>query len=270
MRTGIIYKFVFPNEKIYIGQTIQTIEERVRQHKKDSLSKDYKICRAIRKYKDFEVFILHKDIAIDLLNELEIREIANHNSLYNGYNSTLGGFGASGFKHTEVSKKKISKPGYKNPSSRLNKDDVSYIRRMFNINNISIIVLSKKFNVNYSTIYNVVMNKSYYDKLYNPPKTTCKITKDDKNAIVKKYLEKYTQKELAKLYNITVRRVGAILKEYNVDCSDNNITANKITFNIAEKIRYEFISGTKIKHLSVKYKLCVSSIYNILSHRVWK
>lgn len=55
MNTHIIYRLVFPNNKVYIGQTIQEFKDRLNQYKSDSYNKKRKfynslVCKAIRKH----------------------------------------------------------------------------------------------------------------------------------------------------------------------------------------------------------------------------
>lgn len=112
--TGLIYKILFPNGKCYIGQTIQGLEKRIHRHhyeaRNDKLNR--KICNALKKYPKETIhwMILHDNININELNNLEILEINNNNSYLNGYNSTTGGEGIKNF-HPVLSlehKRKIS------------------------------------------------------------------------------------------------------------------------------------------------------------------
>lgn len=81
------------NGKIYIGKTYKTIEQRFKEHFKDS--KRYKnrpLYRAINKYgiESFKIEVIEKT------NTPEEREkywIQHFNSYHNGYNATLGGDG---------------------------------------------------------------------------------------------------------------------------------------------------------------------------------
>lgn len=71
----VIYQLRFPNNKIYIGQTMQLLRERMRQHCRDAVNMN-RGChdvknRAIRKYKEFEVSVLDTCASVD---EMNIRE----------------------------------------------------------------------------------------------------------------------------------------------------------------------------------------------------
>lgn len=95
---GIIYKITFPNNKVYIGQTIQDFIKRKRKHctdsfKKHSPSYDTNVARAIRKHEiqSLKWKILHVNVPWNKLDQLEIDEIKRHGSFTDGYNSTAGG-----------------------------------------------------------------------------------------------------------------------------------------------------------------------------------
>jgi len=94
-----IYKAVSKTTgKVYIGQTTQTLQERINQHNSHAYGHQYNyhFHNAIRKYgsEDFTYEIIEDDIkTIEVLNEREKYWIAYYNSYYDGYNSTLGGEG---------------------------------------------------------------------------------------------------------------------------------------------------------------------------------
>lgn len=102
---GLIYKCICNcNGKVYIGQTIQTFDERKRSHIKEAFNDqcpgyNYHFHRALRKYglDNFTWEIIDtiemknpEDLAI-CLDDLEIKYIKQYNSYHNGYNSTEGG-----------------------------------------------------------------------------------------------------------------------------------------------------------------------------------
>ena len=98
MKKGIIYKYTSPNNKCYIGQTINE-DNRKNQHRSRCWKENSHFYRAIRKYgwNNFKYEILFecniknpKRIKI-LLNEMEKYFIKKYDSFNNGYNSTLGG-----------------------------------------------------------------------------------------------------------------------------------------------------------------------------------
>ena len=93
---GFIYKIYNDvNDKVYIGQTSGTIEERFKQHLKKVNSDDrktYPLYNAMRKY-GIEHFFIEQIEETDDLNVREIYWIKQFDSYNNGYNATLGGDG---------------------------------------------------------------------------------------------------------------------------------------------------------------------------------
>ena len=93
---GHIYKITNTlNNKIYIGQTIKTVDKRFQQHK-NNINKDYfsqiVLYKAFKKY-GIENFICEEieEVPNELLDEREKYWIEYYNSYFEGYNSTLGG-----------------------------------------------------------------------------------------------------------------------------------------------------------------------------------
>lgn len=93
---GYIYKITNTlNNKIYIGQTVKTVEKRFQQHKNNS-NKEYfsqiVLYKAFNKY-GVENFICEQleEVPNKLLDEREKYWIEFYDSYFDGYNSTLGG-----------------------------------------------------------------------------------------------------------------------------------------------------------------------------------
>ena len=93
---GYIYKITNTlNNKVYIGQTIKTVQKRFTQHKNNS-NKEYfsqiVLYKAFNKY-GIENFICEEieEVSNDKLDERERYWINYYDSYFNGYNSTLGG-----------------------------------------------------------------------------------------------------------------------------------------------------------------------------------
>lgn len=104
----IVYKITNKiNNKIYIGQTIRSLEERWRGHWKERRSGRY-ICNALQKYgkSNFSIQIMAYCDNLEALNSVEKYMILKYKSQYPfGYNILAGGKNA---KHTEETKKKMS------------------------------------------------------------------------------------------------------------------------------------------------------------------
>ena len=82
------------NNKIYIGKTERTVEQRYAEHCKNAIHKyfDYPLYRAMNKY-GLENFSVETIEETNSPNEREVYWINFYNSYYDGYNSTLGGEG---------------------------------------------------------------------------------------------------------------------------------------------------------------------------------
>jgi len=109
----IIYKSTNKvNGKIYIGQTINSLESRIKNHIKESKKENVirPFLKAIKKYgiENFSFEIIDHANNLDELNEKEIIWISEFNSILpNGYNITGGGQGKK-LKTTDEFKKTIS------------------------------------------------------------------------------------------------------------------------------------------------------------------
>lgn len=105
----IIYKITNNvNGKIYIGQTIRTLEERFAEHKRNKKSL---ISKALKKYgtENFTIEQIDTAESIEELNELEFKYIKEYNCITpNGYNQCDGGGNTFGYHHSDDSKKRMS------------------------------------------------------------------------------------------------------------------------------------------------------------------
>lgn len=112
-----VYLMTSLSNKSYVGQTKCNPRDRFNQHFSDAISgrTNNKIAKAIRKYPnkdDWKFEILHQTDSLEELDRLEILEIANRNTIEEGYNILPGGIiNMKGFHHSEETKKKLSKAG---------------------------------------------------------------------------------------------------------------------------------------------------------------
>ena len=127
-----IYKITnIQNNKVYIGQTIRPIKQRINRHFNDALNNilDTHFARAIRKYGKENFIIEEIDTAQtqDELNKKEQYWIQYYNSVLDGYNETdaiskCGGntYQSKTKEETAIIANKIrqTKLGYKNPMAR--------------------------------------------------------------------------------------------------------------------------------------------------------
>lgn len=129
---GIIYLAIFPNGKMYVGQTTRDLGHRISQHKSEAeRGKGSVFHKAINKYGFNNIKWKIIDVANtqEELNEKEKFYIKKYRTYTryknsNGYNRTLGGEGVRGLTHSKesIERMKISLKGkYKgsnNPSAR--------------------------------------------------------------------------------------------------------------------------------------------------------
>ena len=103
------------DNKIYIGQTTLTLEQRKKKHKRNYSHSNAHFHRALRKYgfDNFEWIILEETDTQEKLDNLEIKYIAKYNSIKNGYNETEGGLGG---KPSDEVRKKIGEANRGRPS----------------------------------------------------------------------------------------------------------------------------------------------------------
>ena len=116
---GYIYKYTFPNNKIYIGQTTRGIGVRFNEHLYSSTKGEgYYLHRAINKYGKENIIIdiictvgaVSQKELNDLLNKLEIFFISHYNCIApKGYNLKPGGEVHRGYKMPKEFGEKISK-----------------------------------------------------------------------------------------------------------------------------------------------------------------
>ncbi len=112
---GVIYKAQSPSGKIYIGKTSKSLERRKNQHynnagNRNCPSYNSKFYRALRKHGNQVIWTIEheEEETQSFLNAIEMFYITWYNSYKKGYNSTLGGEGQLGLRHTKEAKAKIT------------------------------------------------------------------------------------------------------------------------------------------------------------------
>jgi len=127
---GIIYKITSPSGKVYVGQTIQKFNVRIRSHQRKD-SKCTLLKRAIDKYGDeMKYEIVEEDVPQEQLDEREIYWINELHSLApNGYNLNTGG----------NYKKEITQEAKNNVQNGMNKAKIlrdGYLGSVYKQNNL--------------------------------------------------------------------------------------------------------------------------------------
>lgn len=173
------------NDKVYIGQTCNSIRERFLQHTKPSVVKKrgtYKLYNAISKYgkENFYYELLEENIDSDDADNKEIYYIDKYDSYENGYNSTRGG-----------DSKTISKV-----------QDIILLKELFE-KKVSMKEIAKIFNVNAITIQRTLHSLGFWYR-----------KKLAKNDLLKN--RNKTNIEIAKILGVSVATVTRYFKKYNI------------------------------------------------------
>jgi group I intron endonuclease len=112
MENGKIYKITnTENNKVYVGCTINTLKQRFEEHCYRCFKTDIntKLCNSFRKYgvEKFTIELL-EECSLDVIYNREVEIIKEHDSFEEGLNSTVGGEGCLGYKHSPEIRLKIS------------------------------------------------------------------------------------------------------------------------------------------------------------------
>lgn len=188
---GLIYIITNSiNDKVYIGQTIQSLKDRWNEHCRNPFSKaeaDMHIKRAILKYgkENFNIREIEK-CKIEELDEKEIYYISLYDSYNKGYNSTKGGrYGAKPLK--------------------LNQEQQSSCIELYKLG-FSFRDIAKEFNVDKTTIKHVI-------EINNIPirsTRTYKLSQEDRLRIIEEssYM---SRKDLMNKWNISKSYLSQLL-----------------------------------------------------------
>jgi group I intron endonuclease len=112
LEKGKIYKITnIINGMIYVGCTINSLDQRFYEHLYRCFKTDYKskLYNSIKKYGQ-ENFIISLIVECDvsIIYETEKKYVNEYDSYYNGLNSTKGGEGCLGYTHSTEIREKIS------------------------------------------------------------------------------------------------------------------------------------------------------------------
>lgn len=194
------------NNKVYIGQTIQTLTKRFNGHccySKSDKSINMYIKRAIHKYgRDKFHIALIEEVDIELLNEREKYWIAHYDSYNTGYNLTLGGQDSNSFSlnrlENTIDIKKFT--DYIIEFKPLAREVASH----FGISKCSVYNLIRRLNNP-----NLILNS------YNPRKGKT-IDDIDKEELIRLYLDGWSILDLVKKYHIKKNKISKFLKENGI------------------------------------------------------
>lgn len=204
MRTGSIYKIeCLTTQKVYIGQTVQhpPIKRWIDHYKETNNSKnELYLYRAIRRYgiENFTFQIIEQNIALESLNEVEIKYIKQYNSNNSkyGYNLTKGGEFTHASKITEQTVKSI-------------------IYAIENEHEKTFVEIGKIFGVSRDMVSDINTGATWYfdDKSYPIRDNSClknKLKEQDVYDIYTKLRNKFSLSDIAKEYGVSVTNISNI------------------------------------------------------------
>lgn len=198
--TGRIYKITNKiNGKIYVGQTMKSLEERFQKHcwgttEKDSYHFNMAIKKAIKKYgkQNFTIELI-EEVKQDELDEREVYWISYYDSYNQGYNCTLGG-----------------QNGATRPTSLNWREENEVIEAKFL--GFSSREIGEVYNIDRSTVKNI-FNRHH---LIMPTKRNLE-SRIDKNAFIQFLATNPTCKEIENKFKICRCSVYHYLKRHNIE-----------------------------------------------------
>lgn len=158
------------NNKVYIGKTNLSIEERFRQHYLDSKkqhSKNRPLYKAIQKYgiENFSIESIEQ-CSTEEASDREIYWIEYYQSYQKGYNATKGGDGKPIFNHKKIAEELKNNPYPKDVAEIFNcsVDTVRIVAKEFNI---KIKHKGQENNVNQKKLVNQYTKQNEYIQTFN-------------------------------------------------------------------------------------------------------
>lgn len=207
MKFGKIYLITNDvNSKVYVGQTIQTLNKRFNGHccySKSDRSINMYIKRAIHKYGRDKFHIqLIEECPVNILDEREKYWINFYDSYNTGYNLTLGGQDSNYFNINKL-ENIIDIKKFEQYILEF-KPLVSEVANHFGISKCSVYNLIKRINNP-----NLILNS------YNPRKGKT-IEDIDKEELIHLYKEGWSILDLVKKYHIRKNKISEFIKESGI------------------------------------------------------
>lgn len=194
------------NNKLYVGQTTQTLNKRFNGHccySKSDRSVNMYIKRAIHKYgKDKFHILLIEECPIELLNEREKYWISFYDSYENGYNLTKGGQDSN----------------YFNLHRLENTIDIKKFKEYIIEFKPLATEVAAHFGISKSSVYNLIgrlNNPNLVLNSYNPKKAKS-IEDIDKKELKELYLKGWSILDLVKKYHIRKSKISEFLKNNGI------------------------------------------------------
>lgn len=210
------------NNKVYIGVTTRTIEERFKEHKyRIEERNSIHLYQAMKKYgvNYFHIELIDTATSQEEMFEKEKYYIQQYDSYYNGYNLTFGGEGGL----------------------KLNLDEQHIITEY--LNGKSSEEIAKELQVSGNTIRRRL-------KEYGIQLTWHKHPEEMYDYIIQEYIKPRLGKEIAQELNISYDIVSYALRK-------NNILRHKFTKSYPDGRQWynEYRNGTSISQIGIKYNI---------------
>lgn len=207
----------FPNDKVYVGQTIKTLEKRAAEHLSNSRrEKKLPVHHAINKY-GINVILL-EECSKDILDEREKYwiKLKKSNNRKFGYNITNGGSGnVGGFLNHPYREKIRNKLKNKIPHNKYNLD-IDQIKKMYIEDKMSVKKIAEYYNVSQCVIANRLILSDISIRsvgYYNAGKIPHNKINVDYNKVMKLYYtENMSQKQIGIIFNCSHHVISRILR----------------------------------------------------------
>ena len=153
---GIVYKATcLLDNKVYIGITKKTLQERINEHEKSSKNPKYKFHKSIKKFgKDnFQWVIIDTGTTYKELLEKETNYIIKYNSIDNGFNTMI----------KSNDKSFMCDKEFRENCSIINEAQASIIKNLYNKEKLTIteIVRLMNFGKSWKPVHNIIHNKTF-------------------------------------------------------------------------------------------------------------
>lgn len=252
----LIYKITNKiNNKIYIGQTINSVQQRWNRHCSDALNNviDTHFARAIRKYgaDNFMVEIL--DDTAKSQEELTLKEfqyIQQFNSIENGYNETNAAFKSGGNTYLSKSSQEMkiiknklsaSKIGEKNPQSKR--------------------IKCKNINTNEELIFNSMAEGARYFKMSSHQPISRRCRKEIVSLYEKEWMFAYETEEYGNFSKIPNAKRTKQVEVINLTTGEKNIYDNYHQAELACGFGKDYLSK---KFRAINSKELIRGPYKII------
>lgn len=204
---GKIYKITNNlNNKVYIGQTTQSLTRRFNCHCCNDTSgrgRNMYIKRAILKYgKEHFKISLIEETPIELLDDREIYWISYYNSYEEGYNLTIGGNSNRNVMTTPIE----------------NTINISEFKSFIINNYPTVKQVIEHFPISRGTVYNLIHRLNDPNLVLNPynPRKGKDVININTTELVDKYNEGWSILDLSKLFRIKKNKISLYLKSLGI------------------------------------------------------